>query len=65
MNPDHHPIADGVRRTVGIAALRRLRRLVDAEEAQDQANARWAQRLGVVFIVAAALVLLWLAGKLN
>jgi cation transport ATPase len=54
-------IERNVRRTVGIAALRRLRRLVDAEQALESDNRRWARRLSITFVVAAVLVLAWFA----
>lgn len=40
-----------VRRRVGLDALRRLRRLVDAERAKEAGNARLAQRLAFVIAV--------------
>ncbi|MCF8150372.1 MAG: cytochrome d ubiquinol oxidase subunit II [Burkholderiaceae bacterium] len=49
-----------VRRTVGIAALRKIRRIVDAEQAREEGSRRWARRLSLVFVVAAALVLVWM-----
>lgn len=53
-------IEEAVRRTVGIAALRRLRRMVDAEAAADAASARWARRLGWAFALAAVLAVAWI-----
>ena len=50
-----------VRRTVGVAALRRLRAMVDADQAQQSAEARWARRLGIAFLAAAVLWVAWLA----
>lgn len=52
-----------VRRRVGIAALRRLRRLVDEERAQERTNALWASRLALAFALAAvvAWALWWLS----
>ncbi len=58
-------VTDGVRRTVGQAALHRLRRIVDEENAQADANARWALRFGVFFALAAGLLVLWLAARLT
>lgn len=58
-------VTDGVRRTVGQAALHRLRRIVDEENAQAHANARWALRFGVFFALAAGLLVLWLAARLT
>ncbi|MDK9724200.1 MAG: hypothetical protein OEL88_04870 [Sterolibacteriaceae bacterium MAG5] len=53
-------IDEAVRRTVGIAALRRLRRMVDAEAAADAASARWARRLSWILAVAAVLAVAWI-----
>lgn len=52
-----------VRRRVGIAALRRLHRLVDEERAQERTNALWASRLALAFALAAvvAWALWWLS----
>jgi hypothetical protein len=54
-------IERGVRRRVGIAALRRLRRMVDAEREMDATNARWARRLIWAFALAAVAAVGWLA----
>lgn len=54
-------IERNVRRTVGIAALRRIRRIVDADSALEAEKSRWARRLSLFLIVAAALVLAWIA----
>ncbi|MDD5248060.1 MAG: hypothetical protein PHY45_03690 [Rhodocyclaceae bacterium] len=54
-------IEDAVKRLAGFAALRRLRRLVDADQAQQDAQARWAARLAWAFALAAVLALAWLA----
>ena len=48
-----------VRRRVGLDALRRLRRLVDAERAQEADNARLAQRLTIALAVLAGLTFLF------
>ncbi len=50
-----------VRRVVGFAALRRLRGMVDAANANDKEDARWAQRLSWALALAAAAALAWLA----
>jgi hypothetical protein len=42
-----------VRRTVGIAALKRIRRIVDADNALEADKRRWARRLGIAFALAA------------
>ena len=57
---DDPDIQRAVRRTVGIAALRRIRRLVDADNAHEAAKQRWARRLGVLFMLAAVLALAWM-----
>lgn len=53
-------IEKSVRRRVGVAALKKLRRMVDADVAAEQAKAWWASRLAWGFAIAALLVLLWL-----
>jgi len=57
---DDPEIQHAVRRTVGIAALRRLRRMVDADNALEAKKARWARRLSLLFILAAAMVVTWI-----
>jgi len=55
-----HPKADqesAVKRVVGISTLRRLRYLVDEENAQQRNNALWASRIGAAFVIVLALVL--------
>jgi len=54
-------VDQAVRRTVGLAALRRLRHMVDTDKSQQAAEARWAARLGAAFLVAAVLWVAWLA----
>jgi hypothetical protein len=49
-----------VRRRIGLAALRRLRRLVDAERARETDDARLARRLALVLAVLAGLTFLLL-----
>ncbi|RTL49112.1 MAG: hypothetical protein EKK46_14865 [Rhodocyclaceae bacterium] len=53
-------VEKSVRRRVGIAALKKLRRMVDADAAVEHAKARWACRLAWGFAIAALLALLWL-----
>ncbi len=60
MNDDPE-IQRAVRRTVGIAALRRLRRIVDADNALEANKALWARRMSILFLLAAALALAWFA----
>jgi hypothetical protein len=59
MNDDPE-IQRAVRRTVGIAALRHIRRIVDADNALEAGKQRWARRLSIVLIFAAALALAWI-----
>lgn len=47
-----------VRRRIGLDALRRLRRLVDAGKVQEADNARLAQRLAIALAVLAGLTFL-------
>jgi len=54
-------IRRAVRRTVGIAALRRIRRIVDADNALEAGKQRWAWRLSIFFVLAAAIALAWIA----
>ncbi len=54
-------IEKAVRRTVGIAALRKLRDMADAEKQNDETQARWAFRLSWLFAIAALLTVAWLA----
>jgi hypothetical protein len=53
-------IERNVRRTVGIAALRRIRRIVDADNELEAGKQRWARRLSIAFLLAAVLVLAWM-----
>ncbi|MCM2307903.1 MAG: hypothetical protein NDI91_10630 [Sulfuritalea sp.] len=57
---DDEKIRRAVRRTVGIAALKRIRRIVDADDALEAAKRRWARRLGILFLLAAILALAWM-----
>ena len=59
MNEDEK-IQRAVRRTVGIAALRRIRRIVDADNALEAGKQRWARRLAIALVLAAVLVLAWM-----
>ena len=59
MNTDPD-IERNVRRTVGIAALKRIRRIVDADNELEAGKQRWARRLSIAFLLAAALVLAWM-----
>jgi hypothetical protein len=49
-----------VRRTVGIAALKRIRRIVDADNEVEAGKQRWARRLTIAFLLAAVLVMAWM-----
>lgn len=57
---DDPDIGRNVRRTVGVAALRRIRRLVDADNALEADKARWARRLSIFFLLAALMALAWI-----
>jgi hypothetical protein len=57
---DDPAIRRAVRRTVGIAALKRIRRIVDADNALEADKRRWARRFGIAFALVAALVLAWM-----
>ena len=57
---DDPEIRRAVRRTVGIAALRRIRRIVDADNQLEADKSRWARRLSVFFLLAALLALVWI-----
>ena len=58
---DDPEIQRAVRRTVGIAALRRIRRIVDADNALEASKQRWARWLSIFLILAAVLALAWIA----
>ena len=58
---DDPEIHRAVRRTVGVAALRRIRRIVDADNELEAGKERWARRLSIFFIVAAVLAVVWIA----
>jgi hypothetical protein len=58
---DDPEIQRTVRRTVGIAALRRIRRIVDADNELEAGKQRWARRLSILLILAAVLALAWIA----
>jgi len=53
-------IQRAVRRTVGIAALKRIRRIVDADNELEAGKQRWARRLAILFVLAALLALAWM-----
>jgi hypothetical protein len=58
---DDPEIQRAVRRTVGIAALKRIRRIVDAENALETEKSRRALRLSIFFMLVAVLALAWIA----
>jgi hypothetical protein len=58
VDPD---IERNVRRTVGIAAMRRIRRIVDADNELEAQKARLARRIALALLAAAALALAWFA----
>ena len=57
---DDPEIERNVRRTVGIAALRRIRRIVDTDNELEAGKSRWARRLSIFFLLAALLALAWI-----
>ncbi len=57
---DDPEIQRAVRRTVGIAALKRIRRIVDADNELEAGKQRWARRLTIAFLLAAVLVMAWM-----
>jgi hypothetical protein len=54
-------IQRGVRRVVGIAVLRRLRRMVDGDAAAEAEKSALATRLAWAFALAALLAVAWIA----
>jgi len=54
-------IERNVRHTVGIAVLRRLRRMVDAENACEAKKSALATRLAWAFALAAVAAVAWMA----
>ena len=54
-------IQRAVRRTVGIAALHRIQRIVDADNALEASKQLWARRLSICLIILALLALAWIA----
>ena len=54
-------IERNVRRTVGIEALRRIRRIVDADNELEAQKARWARRITLALVAAALLAVAWIA----
>jgi len=58
---DEDYIRRSVRRRVGLAALRRIRRLVDEDARREAANRRWARPVAMLLAVAALLAIAWIA----
>jgi hypothetical protein len=54
-------IERNVRRSVGIAVLRRLRRMVDVEVEREAKNSALATRLAWAFALAAVAAVAWIA----
>ena len=59
MTPNPQDIDHATRRTVGIAALRQIRRLVDEDRALEEWRSRWAVRIGAAFVGIAVAILAW------
>jgi len=57
---DDPEIQRAVRRIAGIAALRRIRRIVDADNELEAGQRRWARRLSIFLVIAAILALAWI-----
>ena len=55
------PVGKAVQRSVGIATLRRLHRMIAAEHVQRAVEQRWARRLAWAFLAAALLAVAGLA----
>lgn len=64
MTLDQGAVDRASRRLAGLAALRRLRRLVDEENALELWRTRWALRLGSLFAVVGAALLAYLLSRL-
>ncbi len=57
---DDPRIQSAVRGVVGIAALRRIRRLVDADAAHEAGKRVWARRIAVALGVSMLVAVAWL-----
>lgn len=51
--PEHRTVREAVRRHAGVAALRKLRHLVDAERDREEADRRFVKRFAAAFLVVA------------
>jgi hypothetical protein len=58
---DDPDVQRAVRRTVGIAALKQMHRLIAAEKLQEASNHRFALWFGGLCAVAAIAVVAWMA----
>lgn len=63
MDESDDPIHAASRRLAGINALRKLRELVDEENAHALWKARWARRLGTLFVLIAVAALAWVVRR--
>ena len=60
-NEPQEPVRQAVRRHVGVAALRQIRRMVDAEQASEEDDRRFVRDFLVGFgLVALAALVAWL-----
>ena len=54
-------VGDGVRRTVGIAAMRRMHRMIAAEKEAEARDARFVRVFGIGIALAAIAAVAWIA----
>ncbi len=54
-------VGDGVRRTVGIAAMRRMHRMISAEKEAEARDARFVRIFGIAIALAAVAAVVWIA----
>ena len=61
---DHRRIVgDGVRRAVGIAAMRRMHRMIAAEREAEARDARFVRVFGIAIALAAIATVVWIAWR--
>ncbi len=57
--PVEPEVAAASRHLAGISALRRIRRIVDSDQAEEEWKSRWARRIGAVAVVLCIVVVTW------